>query len=212
MSLAERRDALARWDQEVIDSYLARLAGTAPPLRSCPITLQTRCARDLVMVSADLAVRSASRLGDALATLDNAVLRDAALGIAIARYVAILPSPTRQAGDNAIAERILASLVLRFDAARGEAAALTRLTISLPAEPYDALVEEVARVLAGTDLVDLGDYRDALEPDVRSSVIEAIAFEWMHQRSRALGVRLGRDAPAHRPAASVRQPRRGRQR
>lgn len=175
---------LRRWDREIVDEYMQRLAGEPRPLSSCAITLQSRCLRDLVLVLADVAVRSADRLGPGLATLDNAVLRDAALSVAVARYVAILPSPDRARGDNALAERILAGLVLRLDAAQGERApSLVQLSFTLPADRYEQVNAEVRRVLAATDLSDLGDYRDDVEADLLSSLVEAVALEWMHQRS-----------------------------
>jgi hypothetical protein len=125
-----------------------------------------------------------------MAALKNSAMRDAALGVAVGRYLSVLPRPNRSGGGR-LSERILSGLTFRREPE------LYRTLVSLPVamapRVRDELDHQVNRVLAATDMTDLDAWQGDLAIDLRSSVIEAIAVEWMHQRSLAFDVALGRD-------------------
>jgi len=200
MILAKRRVALRTWDSKVVAAYIGQTecnqVGTDT---RCEVTLQRVHARNLNFVVADIALRSSELPGMSMATFDRLRMRDAALRFAIDRYLAVLPNPDQRDGDNQrqggnrIAERILVGLILRRE--QDAHARLARLTVALPATVCAALDAEVGRVLRGIDLTDLNGWHGDLATDVRSSLVEAIVAEWMHQRAEAFGIALGRDRP-----------------
>ncbi|NLT06643.1 MAG: hypothetical protein GXY03_10085 [Solirubrobacterales bacterium] len=179
----------------IINAYLARTSSPHPlALRECATTIQASHIRRLVIVVSDLAVRSSAQIGPALAALKSSVMRDTALSVALNHYLPILPRPSRpvdgQFADR-ISERILTGLILRRDS--DGLSALTTLPLSLPRSVQSQLDREVGRVLAEVDLTDVERGSEDFAADVRSSIVEAIAAEWMHQRALALHTPIGRD-------------------
>lgn len=200
-----RYDALQRWDADIAVAYVAR-GREDSRLSPCTITLQRSYTRDLVLVAADLAVRCSDVLGGSLATLHNTGIRDAALSVAIDRYLSAAPGSRGLGGNmNTVVDRLLEGLVYRRDPQlhRG----LVILTADLPVNTLADLDAEVSRVLGGTDLTDLGTWHGDLPTDVRSSVIEAVVVEWMRLRADAFGTAIGRDG-AERQHARRRSTRR----
>jgi hypothetical protein len=195
VTLANRWSALQEWDSEIVAAYAALDGDQVAAVMPSEVTLQRGHARNLVLVVADIAVRSSEALGRSLATLDNSRMRDAALGIAIGRYLAVLPHPDRRDGDNRLAERILTGLIQRREPSARSS--LVKLSTALPTTAREALDAEITRVLSGVDLTDLGEWHGDFATDVRSSVVEAIIVEWMCGRADAFGIAIGRD-PADR--------------
>jgi hypothetical protein len=192
---AERRDALRRWDSEIISEYLARATSGVPdPLSACKITLQRSYARQLVMVVADLSVRSSDELGTELANMDSTMMRDIVVGAGIGRYVSALPT-SAQSEEHPIADHIVSGLIVRRDPETR--LTLLRLTVDLPRRTRHQLDSEINRVLRETDPTDLDDWHGDLVADLRSSVIEAIIGEWMHMRAEAFGIADGPDSSRH---------------
>lgn len=188
-----RPDGVEHWDPKIIDAYLDRTTSRLP-LSACETTLQASYVRQLVVVVADLAVRSSVQMGISLAALESSVMRDAALSVALDRYLAVLPRPSRPADghfSDRISERILSGLVFRRDPDRH--GTLTKLSVSLPSSVRDQLDREVDRVLTEVDSTDLEHWGRDFAADIGSSIIEAIAAEWMHRRSLAFQTLVGRD-------------------
>jgi len=178
--------AFEKWDSNVIGIY-SRPASNRTAIE---IVLDGGHARTLVLVVADLAVRRSDDLGRALAELDHARLRDAAVQLAIGRYLE-LARPSSSTRDNRLIERILAGLVQRGNkASRPE---FVRVTIAMPVKLLGELDEELQRVLTTVDTTHLHDWPGDLATDLRSSLVEAITAEWMHQRAVAFGSVVGRD-------------------
>jgi len=184
----ERRAAFEKWDSKVISVYADGHAGVP-----CLVTFQGVVARNLVLVVSDLAVRSAAALGVALATLDHARMRNAALAVAIERYLD-MAAPLGTNHDRRLVERILAALVHRSESATRSK--LMHVTVALPGTTVARLDEEIRRVLDHVDTGTVDDWPGDLTSDVRSCVIEAAAAEWMHQRAESFGTALGRDRTA----------------
>lgn len=204
MTSAERRAAFEKWDSNIVTAYRGRGAdgGTLLP---CPITFHGAHARSLILVVADISVRSSNALGESLATLDPGRMRDAALEAAIDRYLAMAaPSGDR---DNRLGERILAGLVHRGEP--DYRSALVGLTAALPARTLESLDAEIERVLGGTHLDGLDDWPGDLIFDLRSSLVEATTTEWMHQRAQTFQIALGRDGAIGRRPRSARARLRG---
>jgi hypothetical protein len=198
-----RREALSAWDSQIAEAYLAR-ASPRPPLAlsGCEITLQRTHARALVLVVADVAVRMSTELGQELAHLDNRIMRDAAIGVGVERYVTVLRTSRHPPAVTTIAERILSGLVVRRVPELHSA--LLTLTVELPPRARDELDAELNRVLSQTDLTDLGGWHGDLTADLRSSVVEAIVAEWMHARADAFGITQGLDPSKHiQPARTL---------
>jgi hypothetical protein len=191
------REDMERWDSEVINDYLARVAPQpAAPASPCDLTLQGAYARALILVVADLAVRASRELGSELARLDGRMMRDCAIGVGVRLYIAAVPKSNGY-GDSALADRIVAGLVVRRDPVVH--AGLLRLSVELPGPVRDELDREVDRVLARFSDTDLTGWHGDLVADVRSSVVEAITPEWMHMRAEAFGISHGLDSAARLP-------------
>jgi hypothetical protein len=206
VTLASHKSVLRAWDSEIVAAYIERDQGIQKVAATpCELTLQRAHARDLILVVADVAVRSARLLGESLAALDSTGMRDEALGIAVSRYLAVLPSASGRDGDSRVAERILTGLIERREP---RTRASLRISVALPISAREGLDAEIDRVLSGIDLTDLNGWNGDLASDVRSSVVEAIAGEWMHLRADAFGIAMGRDRRTH-DQARLRRQRRG---
>jgi hypothetical protein len=124
-------------------------------------------------------------------------MRDAALSVAIRRYLSAGPGTGRPTAEGAtIVDQILEGLILR------RSPELHRRLVTFHAELPDVVLSdldsEVSRVLSGIDLTDLGGWHGDLAADVRSSVIEAVLVEWMRQRADAFGTAIGRGVAERR--------------
>ena len=203
----DRRKDMERWDKEVVDDYLARVVpASAPSASPCDLTLQGAYTRALILVVADLTVRASWELGSELAHLDSRMMRDCAIGVGVRLYIAAVPNSMGY-GDGALADRIVAGLVVRRDP--GVHAGLLRVSVELPTPVRDELDSEVDRVLARFSDTDLTSWHGDLVADVRSSVVEAITAEWMHMRAEAFGISHGLDSAARlaRPEQARRRTR-----
>jgi hypothetical protein len=185
MTPERRRAAFGEWDAKVVSAY-----NDAVERVPCAVTLQGVHARDLVLVAADLAVRSSGSLKGSLSALDNARMRDAAVEVAVDRYLR-MARPSDAHHDTRLVERILTALVYRSQ--DGARPALVRLTVGLPETIVDRLSTEIRRVLDDVDTGALDDWPGDLPADIQSCVIEAAIAEWMHERAESLGTAVGRD-------------------
>ena len=187
-----RREDMRRWDTEIVEDYLVRAASRPGPVVSaCDLTLQGTCARDMILVVADLAVRASRELGGSeLAQLDSRMMRDCAIGVGVRLYISAVPKSNGY-GNSTLADRIVSGLIVRRDP--DVHVGLLRLSVELPRPVRDELDTEVNRVLARFSDTDLSSWHGDLVADVRSSVVEAITAEWMHMRAQALGILHGLD-------------------
>lgn len=185
-SAVEVKAAFEKWDSNVIAIY-RRPASNRTAIE---VAFGGGHARSLVLVVADLAVRRSDDLGRALAALDHARMRDAAVQVAIGRYLE-LARPSSSTRDNRLIERILAVLVQRGN--EGLRPEFVRAAIAMPVKLLGELDEGIQRVLTTVDTTHLDDWPGDLATDLRSSLVEAITAEWMHQRAVAFGSVVGRD-------------------
>lgn len=208
-------EALARWDAKIVDAYLARRQGLPQGGSTrCVLALQPRVLRLLDLTLSDVVARTAAiEDEEARNTISVDALRSASVEVALQRYMHAVsgPKPSPEPGENRIANQIEQSLMLRVR--KASSSALHRLELEVPtnllAQLDTFLKDQISERL---DEEAIADWPGDLLHDVRSSLAEAVALEWIERRDDvypiSAGSRLG-TRPAARLQTRLRQRRRG---
>jgi hypothetical protein len=180
-----RHDQLHRWDEEIITRYLDRVAGRGPvDLADCRLTFEPAYARALDAVLVDAARRSSREPEPPGGRWDSGVLRDAAISVAMERYLATLGGERRRSGKGDFGDRVVEGLIVRL--APCSHAGLRRVSAAVPGVVHDELEGEIDRVIGGFAWRDeLASWHGDLAADLKSSITEAVIIEWMRRRAEA---------------------------